>query len=138
MFRVHQSKKGGNLPGKDTVDRFFNTPTFNWRQFLLSLSSKMIRLIKPLTSDQRATAFVLDDSIYFRNRSKSFELLAKVSDHSTHKYLKKFQMLTLGWTDRATFISIDFALMSSHKKENRVQDINDTIDKRTSGYKRRA
>lgn len=138
LFRAHQSKKAGDLPGKDTVYRFLNTPTFNWRQFLLSLSSEIIRLIKPLTSDQRVTAFVIDDSVYSRNRSKSVELLAKVFDHSTHKYLKGFQMLTLGWTDSATFIPVDFALMSSSKKENRVQDINDAIDKRTSGYKRRA
>lgn len=138
MFRAHQSKKAGDLPGKDTIYRFLNTPTFNWRQFLLSLSSEMIRLIKPLTSDQRITAFVIDDSVYSRNRSKSVELLAKVFDHSTHKYLKGFQLLTLGWTDSATFIPVDFALMSSVKKENRVQGINDVIDKRTSGYKRRA
>ena len=77
-----------------------------------------------MTSDQRVTAFVIDDSVYSRNRSKSVELLAKVFDHSTHKYLKGFQMLTLGWTDSATFIPVDFALMSSAKKESRVQEIN--------------
>ncbi|KGR77163.1 IS4 family transposase [Ureibacillus manganicus] len=137
-FRAHQSKKAGDLPGKDTVYRFLNTPTFNWRQFLLSLSSEMIRLLKPLTSDQRVTAFILDDSVYSRNRSKSVELLAKVFDHSTHKYLKGFQMLTLGWTDSASFIPVDFALMSSSKKDSRIQEINETIDKRTSEYKRRA
>ena len=137
LFRAHQSKKAGDLPGKDTVYRFLNTPTFNWRQFLLSLSSEMIRLIKPLTSDQRVTAFVIDDSIYSRNRSKSVELLAKVFDHSTKRTLKGFQLLTLGWTDSATFIPVDFALMSSAKKVSRVQEINEGIDKRTSGYKRR-
>ncbi|WP_234007739.1 transposase, partial [Lysinibacillus sp. FJAT-14745] len=120
-----------------TVYRFLNTPTYNWRQFLLSLSGEMIRLIESLTSEQRVTAFVIDDSVYSRNRSKSVELMANVFDHSSHRYLKGFQLLTLGWTDSATFIPIDFALMSSAKKESRIQEMNDSIDKRTSGYKRR-
>ncbi|WP_346208008.1 transposase [Caldifermentibacillus hisashii] len=136
-FRAFMSKRSQDLPGKDTVYRFLNTPTYHWRKFLLSLSSEMIRLLQPLTSKDRVTAFVIDDSVFSRNRSKSVELLAKVFDHSTHQYLKGFQMLTLGWTDSFTFIPIDFALLSSPKKENRLQEINTNIDKRTSGYKRR-
>ncbi|GER67525.1 hypothetical protein BpJC7_32210 [Weizmannia acidilactici] len=46
-------------------------------------------------------------------------------------------MLTLGWTDSFSFIPVDFALMNSAKKENRKQEINPNLDKRTSGYKRR-
>lgn len=136
-FRAFMSKRSQDLPGKDTVYRFLNTPTYHWRKFLLSLSSEMIRLLQPLTSKDRVTAFVIDDSVFSRNRSKSVELLAKVFDHSTHQYLKGFQMLTLGWTDSFTFIPVDFALLSSPKKENRLQEINTNIDKRTSGYKRR-
>ncbi|QZT34482.1 transposase [Caldalkalibacillus thermarum TA2.A1] len=136
-FRAFMSKRSQDLPGKDTVYRFLNTPTYHWRKFLLSLSSEMIRLLQPLTSKDRVTAFVIDDSVFSRNRSKSVELLAKVFDHSTHQYLKGFQMLTLGWIDSFTFIPVDFALLSSPKKENRLQEINTNIDKRTSGYKRR-
>ncbi|RIV22746.1 hypothetical protein D2Q93_09205 [Alicyclobacillaceae bacterium I2511] len=44
-------------------------------------------------------------------------------------------MLTLGWSDGHTFLPVDFALLSSVK--SRIQDINETIDKRTSGDKRR-
>ena len=83
------------------------------------------------------TAFVIDDSVYSRNRSKAVELLANVYDHSSHRYLKGFQLLTLGWTDSSTFIPVDFALMSSAKKESRIQEMNTSIDRRTSGYKRR-
>ena len=136
-FRAFTSKKAADLPSKDTVYRFLNTCTYNWRQFLLSLSSEMIRLIRPLTSEKRVTAFVIDDSVYSRNRSKAVELLANVFDHSSHRYLKGFQLLTLGWTDSSTFIPVDFALMSSAKKESRIQEMNTSIDKRTSGYKRR-
>ncbi len=44
-------------------------------------------------------------------------------------------MLTLGWSDGATFIPIDFSLLSS--KKSQVNGISSKIDKRSSGYKRR-
>jgi len=46
---------------------------------------KAYQLIYPLTSDNRATAFVLDNTMYGRNRSKKVELLAKVYDHASNK-----------------------------------------------------
>ena len=41
--------------------------------------------------------------------------------------------------DRQLFLcpTVDFALLSSAKKKNRIQEINPNIDKQTSGYKRR-
>ncbi|MEG7619429.1 hypothetical protein [Enterococcus faecalis] len=77
-FRAFTSKKAIDLPCKETVYRFLKMPTYNWRRFLLSLSSEMVRLIKPLTAEKRVTAFIIDDSVYSRNRSKTVELLAKV------------------------------------------------------------
>lgn len=44
-------------------------------------------------------------------------------------------MLTLGWPDGATFIPVDFSLLSS--KKSQINDISSKIDKRSSGYKRR-
>jgi hypothetical protein len=44
-------------------------------------------------------------------------------------------MLTLGWSDGATFIPIDFALLSSIKSQ--INGMFSHIDKRSSGYKRR-
>ncbi len=44
-------------------------------------------------------------------------------------------MLTLGWSDGATFMPIDFSLLSS--KKSQINGMSETIDKRTSGYKRR-
>nr|WP_253724309.1 transposase [Weizmannia acidilactici] len=129
--------KDGRYAGERHCLRFLNAPTYNWRKFLLSLSGEIIGFIKPLTSKNRVTAFVIDDSLYSRNRSKHVELLAKVFDHSQQRFMNGFQMLTLGWTDSFSFIPVDFALMNSAKKENRKQEINPNLDKRTSGYKRR-
>jgi len=72
-----------------------------------------------------------------RNRSKRVELLSRCFDHASQKmrFYKGFRMLTLGWSDGATFMPIDFALLSS---KNRLNGISEHIDKRSSGYHRRA
>lgn len=136
-YQACSSKKAVNLPSKDVIYDFLKVPTFNWRKFLLALSFETIQKIHRLTSSSRVSVFILDDSVFSRNRSKKVELLARVHDHVTHRFVKGFSLLTLGWTDGFSFIPIDFALLSSTKKENRYCEMDDSIDKRTSGYKRR-
>lgn len=78
---------------------------------------------------------VVDDSAYARNRSKKVELLARCKDHTNNCHYKGFRMLTLGWSDGHTFIPTDFTMLSS--KTACLYGINETIDKRSIGYKRR-
>jgi hypothetical protein len=80
---------------------------------------------------------ILDDSVISRNRSKQVELLAKLYDHAEHRYIKGFTMLALGWADGFSFVPVDFAMMSSANPNNRFQEVTESVDKRTSGYKRR-
>jgi hypothetical protein len=72
----------------------------------------------PLTSDKRVRVFIVDDSVYSRNRSKTLELLARVHEHTTGKFIKGFSMLTLGWSDGFGFVPLDFNLLSSRKPKN--------------------
>lgn len=72
-----------------------------------------------MTSKERIRVFIIDDSTYDRSRSKNLELLAKVKDHTTGKFVRGFRMLTLGWSDGHSFVPVDFALLSSAKPENR-------------------
>ena len=44
-------------------------------------------------------------------------------------------MLTLGWTDGYRFVPVGFNMLSSANKSNRYQEMSDTIDHRTNGYK---
>ncbi|WP_335871148.1 IS4 family transposase [Bacillus sp. 2205SS5-2] len=132
------SKKAIDLPSKDVIYDFLKVPTFNWRKFLSSLSFETTQRFQKLTSSNRVSVFILDDSVYSRNRSKKVELLARIHDHVTHKFVKGFSMLTLGWSDGFSFVPVDFALLSSAKKENRYCEMDSTIDERTSGFKRRA
>lgn len=134
-FRLLESNKSESFPGKDAVYRFLNHTKFAWRQFLLSLSTATVQKVEHLTNDQRITAFIVDDSMFDRNRSKTVELLARFRDHATGAYYKGFRMLTMGWSDGHTFIPMDFALLSSTKSQ--INGITEGTDKRTIGYKRR-
>jgi hypothetical protein len=128
-------RKASDLPGKDAVYRFLSTSTYNWRRFLLSLSAYVISLCTKLTKDDRVNVLIVDDSLFERTRSQKVELLSTVYDHVSHKYLKGFQLLTLGWSDGYSFIPCNFSLMTAVKRK--IVDISRDIDKRSSGYKRR-
>ncbi|WP_165792033.1 IS4 family transposase, partial [Desulfocucumis palustris] len=139
FYRTLQSGADRGNPEKDAVYRFLNSFRYNWRKFLLILCSTIIKeTIEPLTSSSRKNVLILDDSLYSRNRSKAVELLARVKDHVENRYVHGFRMLTLGWSDGNTFLPVAFSLLSSKEERNRICGIDQRIDKRTTGYKRRA
>lgn len=138
LFRYLQSDVRSASFGKDSIYRFLNDCHYNWRKFLLLVSSQIIKTrIVPLTSEKRINVFIIDDSLFSRARSKAVELLARVKDHVENRYVRGFRMLTLGWSDGNTFIPLAFSLLSSEKEHNRLCSINESIDKRTNGYQRR-
>jgi hypothetical protein len=137
LYRFLDSDRGDTTYSKNTMYRLLNASTYNWRRFLLTLSNKVVASMNRLTRPERVNVLVLDDTIIPRDRSKNVELLARVHDHTSNRYKKGFTMLTLGWSDGYSFIPTDFAMLSSRSKSNRYQETNDTIDKRTNGYKRR-
>ena len=130
---------GRNTPdfAKDTVYRFMKMIQINWIRFTTILSARIIRdAIFPLDSEERANVFIIDDSMFERNRSKKVELLAKAYDHAKHKYLFGFRMLTLGWSDGSSFLPVNSILLSTENRKNRINEATE-VDKRTVGYKRR-
>lgn len=132
-FQLLQSNKSESLPGKDAVYRFLNHSGYAWRRFLSFLSSDTVAKVYSLA--RKDACFVVDDSMFDRNRSKAVELLARCFDHAKNRYYKGFRMLTLGWSDGQSFIPLDFALLSSSRSS--INGISADIDKRSSGYKRR-
>ena len=73
---------------KNTVYRFLNSTKTNWLRFTTLLSASIINgFMKPLTSDERKDVFIIDDSLFDRSRSAKTELLAKVFDHCSMKYV---------------------------------------------------
>ncbi|MFC3767402.1 IS4 family transposase, partial [Paenibacillus sp. GCM10012303] len=79
------------------VYRFLNHSYFAWREFLLALGLKIVLHFETLISSTRVHVFIVDDSVLQQNRSKKAELLARVFDHTTGRFVKGFNMLTLGW-----------------------------------------
>ena len=132
-FQLLESNKSDSFPGKDAVYRFLNHCGYAWRRFLSFLSAATVAKVHSLV--KTTACLIIDDSMYDKNRSKSVELLAHCFDHAKGRFCKGFRMLTLGWSDRETFIPLDFALLSSQKAQ--INGIDDNIDKRSSGYKRR-
>ncbi len=59
---------------------------------------------------------IFDDSLYNRARSKTVELLSRVHDHASGKYVKGLRMLTLAWSDGNSLIRC-FFLVEFQKKE---------------------
>lgn len=134
-FQSLCSKYSTQLPGKDCVYRFLSRSTYNWRKFLSLLSAHTISLIDALTHKNRVKCFIIDDSPYNRNRSKKLELFSKIYDHVSHSFLKGYHMLTLGWSDGASFIPIDFAMVATVKRI--INHVREDIDKRSCGFRRR-
>jgi len=137
LFRYLQADGSAGEIGKDTVYRFLNSVNANWRKFLhLLCVSVLNKRILPLTSIETPKVFIVDDSLYNRNRSKNVELLARVHDHNDHRYYRGFRLLTLGWSDGSSFLPVSFSLLSSANRKNRLTQAAE-IDKRTNGFKRR-
>ena len=138
LFRLLESSDKPEGIGKDTAYRLLNSVTANWRRFLLLLSSRIIvKRLLPLTDETTTKVLIADDTLFNRDRSKRVELLARVHDHNTGRYMRGFRMLTLGWSDGNSFIPMALSMLSSANDKNRLAPMRDGIDKRTNGYKRR-
>lgn len=121
---------------KNTAYRFLNSGRFNWERLLKIFMTNLVQEVDPLTAKDRQSVLVIDDSLLSRNRSKKVELLAKVFDHTSHKFYKGFRMLTLGWSDGNTFLPLGFTLLSGSKDANVLTQAKDQ-DGRTLAHKRR-
>jgi hypothetical protein len=123
--------------GKDAVYDFLASSRFSWRRFLLLLALKAAALLDGLTRENRESVLILDDTSIERPRAKKVELLARVFDHCEGRFLKGFRMLTLAWSDGASLVPLDFALLSSSDPCNRYQNATKAVDRRSCGAMRR-
>jgi hypothetical protein len=123
--------------GKDAAYELLKGETYNWRRLLLGLGLRLFGIFNRLTSDERESVLIIDDSPYDRSRSKWVELLARIWDHSTGRFLKGFRMLTVCWSDGTSCLPMDFALLSSSDAKKRLCDSKKSMDKRSCAYQRR-
>jgi hypothetical protein len=122
---------------KDVFYRLLNSCRINWMRFTVLLAGRIINdNIVNLTGDERVNVFIVDDTPFARNRSKKTELLSRIYDHSKKVYSLGFRLLTLGWSDGATFMPVSSCLLSSENAKNRLREAR-TVDRRTCGYRRK-
>lgn len=93
-------------------------PQANWRRFLLVLSAMLCRVVSSLTNEARGNVLIINDSSYDRQHSRQIELPARLYDHAEHRFIYDFRILPLDWYDGSTFLSIDFAMLSSTESKN--------------------
>jgi len=123
---------------KDTVYRFLNMMKVNWQAFLLSVAAKAVSMIDMLTSSDRRSAYVIDDTVYAVPYAKKAELVSKIHDHAEkgkNKYKWGFKMLTLGWTDGTSFIPLVFRHLASANEALQRCKAKTGIDKRSRAHK---
>ncbi len=108
--------------GKDAAYDLLKACTYNWRRLLLITGVRLHRIFHRLTDDQRESVLIIDDSPYDRSRSKKVELLSRVFDHSTGRYLRGFRLLAVCWSDGNSCLPLDFALLSSANQKNRFHE----------------
>jgi hypothetical protein len=84
------------------------------------------------------SAFVIDDSVFPIPYAKKTELVSLVHDHAEkgkNKYKWGFRMLTLGWTDGASFVPLTFRHLASADKKNRRCEAKENLDKRSIAHR---
>lgn len=123
--------------GKDVSYRFLDRSSVHWEAIVQKLSVAVIDEIDKLTSEGRKTVLIIDDTAFWRNRSKKVELLSWCKDHSENRYYKGFTMLNLGWSDGQTFVPVDFRLLASGNDKNLLCKSEVKVDHRTRATKRR-
>jgi len=137
LYALLDSAKNAVSFGKDVAYRFLNRSAIHWEDFVRRLSCAVIGDVSKLTSEKRKTALVLDDTPYYRDRSKKVELLSRCYDHSEQRYYKGFNLLNLAWTDGASLVPVDFRLLASGEDKNLLEGSHVKEDKRTLATKRR-
>jgi len=84
---------------------------------------RLFGIFNLLTSDARESVLIIDDSPYNRSRSRWVDLLSRVWGHSTGRFLKGFQMLTICWSDGTSCLPMDFFLFVKEQIGDRLNPI---------------
>lgn len=122
---------------KNTYYRFLNSPKTNWLKFTSRLAADVVNNdIKPLTDENRANVFIVDDSLFNRASCKKTELGSRVFDHVDMRFKKGYRMLTLTWSDGNTLIPVNSCLLASSKESNIIGPVS-SFDNRTLAGQRR-
>ena len=122
---------------KDVVYRMLGDSRIYWEQILSHTAYAVIPELKKAGEKDTLQANVVDDTTYYRDRSKKVELLSRCFDHAAKKYYKGFATLTLGWTDGETFVPVKAQMVASGNDDNLIEGSHVKEDRRTLATRRR-
>jgi len=123
---------------KDVVYRFLNQAKVNWQLLLLSVASKVVAEFDRLTSSERLSAFIIDDTFYPALYAKATELVSLVHDHAEkgkNKFKWGFRMLTLCWTDGVSLVPLAYRHLASSDVKKQRRESKPGPDKRSRAYR---
>jgi len=96
--------------GKDTFYRIKNSQSICWRMLLWLFAAKFKALSDSrLDKPNGPRCMVFDDSIITKT-GKNIEMVSRVFDHVTRRYLLGFKLLVMGYWDGTSFIPLDFSM----------------------------
>ena len=137
FYRTCASKPEAMPFGKDAVYRLLGNSCIKWGELVPTLASAVIPVVSDLTSKNRKNALIIDDSPYYRDRSKKVELLSRFKDHSENRYYNGYNMLNMVWSDGVTTIPVDFRIVASNNDDCLIEGSHVKEDKRTVATRRR-
>lgn len=124
---AHDQKVNAEAIKKDTCHRLLESSKIDWNMFLSKVASSIASILEPFRhkdciGEKMPEFYVLDDSSFYRNRSKKTELIANCWDHALNRSYMGFRMLTLAWSDGKTALPLSFCNMSSTDNEDKDRD----------------
>jgi len=139
LFRDYQMNKESKEFSEKTVRNLLNNPKMNWQRFLVLIAKQVIDKIEPLTSKDRKSVFIVDDSMNERLNGKKIELTALQYDHAKSAYKRGYRLLQLGWSDVNTFLPVGTSLLSGSRETVEIQsnDLRSLSGKRKQQAKRK-
>lgn len=135
---AHDQKVNSEAVKKDTCHRLLESPRIDWNKFLSKVAHAIAVALLPFrhkdcVGETMPGFYILDDSSFYRNRSKKVELSARCWDHALNRNFIGYRMLTLEWSDGKTTVPVCFCNMSSNKKKNRITEKTEDKDRIPEG-----
>ena len=124
---AHDQKVNRDAVKKDTCHRLLESPRIDWNKLLAMMAraiAKVLEAFRPKDCEGETMPgfYILDDSSFYRNRSKNVELSARCWDHALDRNYVGYRMLTCEWSDSKTTVPTGFCNMSSENKKNRLRE----------------
>jgi hypothetical protein len=127
----HEDIKNKIQAHKDTFYRFVGKEKYNWRNLIYRLFLQIQRHLSSVPYEER---LLIADTTIIQKTGHRIELVSRMYDYVSKRYVLGFPSLFLGYFDGRSFFPFDFAISAT---KNRPNEHEKNINKRSGGYRRR-